>query len=83
MPGTIRHRKEGRKGNGRKEGGKGEGRGSGGKERKESELKTHSLPSGSSQCGRGEEADLDIRSQPCGVLKEMGAGALGAEGKGD
>lgn len=67
---------------GRKEG-EGEGRGSGGKERKESELKTHSLPSGSSQCGRGEEADLDIRSQPRGVLKEMGAGALGTEGKGD
>ena len=59
MPGTIRHRKEGRK-----EGGRRERRGSEEKERKEGSLKTHSL-SGSSSVAGEKEADLDIGSQPC------------------
>ena len=59
MPGTIRHRKEGRK--------EGEGQGGEvkGKKGKKAHLKHTPYHQGAPSVAGEKEADLDIRSQPC------------------
>lgn len=66
MPGTIRHRKEGRKGEweeGRREG-EGKGGEVKGKKGKKAHLK-HTPYQGAPSVAGEKEADLDIGSQPC------------------